>query len=112
MIAAKEQGEQYDELMTKEIQNAYYQRALNPSDDSTLIKLADNLNLELEKFKIDLLSNKTKTIFINEMNHARDLYAESYPSLVLHLKSGEMYTISINYNNSEKMLKEIKNKLI
>ena len=112
VIAAREQGEQYDVLMTKEIQNAYYHDALNPSDDSILIKLVEKLNLDIEKFETDFLSNETQTIFSNEMRQARELYVESYPNLVLQIKSGETFTISLDYNNSEVMFNEIKQKLI
>ena len=100
VIAARQQGQQYDELMTKEIQNAYYQNALNPSDNSILIKLAENLNLSLKKFEKDLLSKETEEKLIKEIHFSRKLFAESFPSLVLQI-GDEHFSIPLDYNNSE-----------
>lgn len=110
VIAARQQGQQYDELMTKEIQKAYYQKALNPSDNSTLIKLAEKLNLSLEKFEKDLLSSETQEKLIEEIHFSRELFAESFPNLVLQV-GGKHFSIPIDYNNSKIMLEEIKQRL-
>lgn len=110
VIAARQQGQQYDVLMTKEIQKAYYQNALNPSDNSTLIKLADNLNLSLEKFEKDLLADKTQEELIEEISRTRELFAESFPNLVLQV-GDEHFPIPLDYNNSKTMLEEIKRRL-
>lgn len=106
VIAARQQGEEYDLQMTKAIQRAYYQEARNPSDNSTLIELAADLNLLVDKFKKDLLSAETQERLIAEINMARELYAESFPNLVL--KTGnEIHSIKLDYNNSEVMLNAI-----
>ena len=110
VIAARQQGQQYDELMTKEIQKAYYQKALNPSDNSTLIKLAEKLNLSLEKFEKDLLSSETQEKLIEEIHFSRELFAESFPNLVLQV-GDKHFSILIDYNNSKIMLEEIKQRL-
>lgn len=110
VIAARQQGQQYDVLMTKEIQKAYYQNALNPSDNSTLIKLADNLNLSLEKFEKDLLSEGTQEKLIEEIHFCRELFAESFPDLVLQV-GDEHFSIPLDYSNSKTMLEEIKRRL-
>jgi putative protein-disulfide isomerase len=39
VIAAREQGIDYNEAMISRIQQAYYLEARNPSDNSTLIEL-------------------------------------------------------------------------
>ena len=36
VIAAREQGEEYDDLITRQIHQAYYQQARNPSENETL----------------------------------------------------------------------------
>ncbi len=110
VIAARQQGQQYDVLMTKEIQKAYYQNALNPSDTLTLIKLAEILNLSLEKFKQDLLSDETQEKLIKEIGLTRELFAESFPNLVLQV-GDEHYSIPLDYNNSKTMLDEITKRL-
>lgn len=106
VIAARQQGEEYDLQMTKAIQRAYYQEARNPSDNSTLIELAADLNLLVDKFKKDLLSAETQERLIAEINMARELYAESFPNLVLKI-GDEIHSIKLDYNNSEVMLNAI-----
>jgi len=111
VIAARQQGQSFDEKMTKAIQRAYYEEARNPSNDTILIELALELKLSVEKFKIDLTSNETQKILLDEINLARDLFAESFPSFVLKMDNN-LWSIKIDYNNSEKMLEAINNKLI
>ena len=106
VIAARQQGQQYDELMTKEIQKAYYQDALNPSDNSTLIELAENLDLSLEKFENDLLSEETQKKLVEEIHFSRELFAESFPNLVLQIVD-EHFSIPLDYNNSKTILEKI-----
>ena len=111
VIAARQQGEEKDILMTKAIQKAYYKQARNPSNDITLIELAGELNLSVEKFKKDLNLNETHERLIEEINMAREIYADSFPNLVLKVES-EFVSIPVDYNNSKIMLEAINNKLI
>lgn len=111
VIAARQQGEKHDILMTTEIQNAYYQQALNPSDNSVLFELAVRLNLSPEQFKKDLTSEKTQNILMDEINMVRELYVENFPSLVLK-KGDKIYPIKLDYNNSSSMLGLIQAALI
>jgi len=112
VIAARLQGEENDIRMTQAIQRAYYQEARNPSDTSALLELSNELNLSVPKFHDDLLSSEVNNVLKEEINLSRALYAESFPSLVLMLAdSNEALTIRINYNDSNMMLNEIKDKL-
>jgi len=112
VISARLQGEENDLKMIQAIQRAYYQQARNPSDILTLIELAEELNLSVQKFHDDLLSTEVDNILKEEIDLSRALYAESFPSLVLTLAdSNETSAITINYNDSDKMLNEVKNKL-
>lgn len=106
VIAARKQGKEYDYKMTAAIQRAYYQEARNPSDNSTLIELAGELNLSTSKFENDLFSDEVENEFIKEMSFSRELYAESYPSLVLVI-GDESFTIKVNYNDSHVMKNQI-----
>lgn len=93
--------------MTKAIQRAYYQEARNPSDESTLIELAQELNLSADDFKKDLISAEIQEKLIDEINLTRELYVESFPNLVL--KTGnKIHSIKLDYNNSEVVLNVIK----
>lgn len=112
VIAARIQGAEYENKMIDAIQRAYYQQARNPSDISTLMELSKELNLSVPKFRDDLLSTEVNHVLQEEINLSRALYAENFPSLVLTLADlNEASTIRINYNDSDMMLSEIKNKL-
>ena len=110
VIAARKQGAEYDVAMTRAIQKAYYQQARNPSDDDTLAELAAELNLSVDDFRRDLNSEETNAILHDELRLAKELYAESFPSLVL--KTGqEACTIKIDYLNASVMLEDIMDKI-
>lgn len=110
VIAARQQGVENDIAMTKAIQKAYYQDAQNPSDNSTLIEIAETLKLSIVDFKDDLISENTERLLTEDLDLVDDLHVGSFPSLVL--RAGEdKWQIRIDYNSSEKMLSEI-NKFI
>lgn len=110
VIAARLQGDSYDVKMTKVIQQAYYQEARNPSDNSTLIELAKDLNIDSDKFEGDLNSNKVQETLSSEIYLARELFAESFPSLLLSI-GDEIYPIPLDYNNYKPILDAINIKL-
>jgi len=106
VIAARRQGEEYDEKMTAAIQTAYYRQARNPSDDVTLIELADDLGLNHTDFTAALNSDEIQRELLSEMELATELAARSFPSLLLKMESS-VRTIPINYTQSDKMQKLI-----
>lgn len=106
VIAARKQGSEYDIKMTGAIQQAYYQQARNPSDNATLIELANELGLSVTKFEKDLSSPETEQELKKEINQAKELYAESFPSLVLVFEN-KSFTIPVDYNDSQVMLDAI-----
>lgn len=103
-LAAKHQNK--EEEMIEAIQEAYYQRAMNPSDEDTLIKLAEELNLDVQKFKNELYSEETIKNFNEKMNLRRKLHLNSFPSLAIKYKK-EIYPINIKYNDPKNILKQI-----
>ena len=107
VIAARMQGEKYDVLMTNAIQRAYYLEARNPSNNTTLIEIANEIGLSGFDFEKNLMSEETDKIFKREVNQARELYAESFPNLVLKTEAG-LISIYIDYNNYKIMLDEIR----
>jgi len=108
VIAARQQGEVYDVLMTKAIQRAYYHEAKNPSNNSTLIELAKELKLSVSEFENDFFSDEIQNKLMKEVALSRELYADSFPNLVLEVKN-KTFTIHLNYNHSQTMLNEINN---
>ena len=110
VIAARQQGKQYDELMTSTIQKAYYQQARNPSDDQTLIELANDAGLDKQAFIDDFYSEKVKIILQREIDFSREMFVESFPSLILKA-ANSISSIEIDYTNYQPMLNQVKEKM-
>ena len=106
VIAAREQGEQNDLLMTQAIQKAYYQQARNPSDNETLIELAGEIGLDVERFTKQLLDPNTHRQLLDEINLARSIGIDSFPSLMLE-HGDQHYPVLSNYTNVEPILNQI-----
>jgi len=108
VIAARAQGRQYDLAMTLAIQRAYYQQARNPSDEGTLTELAKELELDSQAFANALNDPDTETQLQKEIQQARALHVDSFPSLVLEYR-GEHGPIPIDYKDYQTMLEAIEN---
>lgn len=104
VLAARRHGR--DEDMNKAIQAAYYKQARNPSDDSTLLELAEELAIDVEQFHADLHSDETEKELAAEIALARELFVDSYPSLVLKDGTSE-WRIPVDYNDHRPMLELI-----
>ena len=107
VIAARLQGDQYDEEMTTRIQQAYYQEARNPSDNKTLIDLARDIGLDHQRFSNDLLLDSTQQSLMQEIRLSRQLHADSFPSLVLKIDDST-WPVAIDYLDAQPMLKSVK----
>jgi putative protein-disulfide isomerase len=106
LIAAAQQAPKFAQLLRKQIQQAYYQAAQNPSLNTTLITCAEYTHLDIKQFKADLCTQETKKQLSEHIQFARSLGVSSYPSLRLVLE-GKIYTIVINYTQSTPTLKQI-----
>jgi len=93
------------EAMILAIQQAYYQRAMNPSDEDTLVRLAGELGLTLAVFRKRLRSEAIEVQLQQEIAEARLLGARSFPSLVLRAKGdGSYQPVGVDYTNAQTML--------
>ena len=106
VIAARQQGDEYDEIMTSRIQQAYYQEARNPSDASTLQALAAEIGLNLDKFQDDLAAEATQQILMNEIQLAEKLHIDSFPALLLKV-ADTAWPVAIDYLDASTMLEVI-----
>ncbi len=106
VIAARAQGEHYDVAMTRAIQQAYYQQARNPSDDDTLIALAVELGLDVERFQESLNAAETRRQLAQEIDTAHTMGADGYPSLIIETTHG-IRPIAVDYRNSQPVLERI-----
>ena len=106
VLAAREQGIEFDESMTARIQQGYYREARNPSDDETLIELAADIGLDAARFAADLQSPRIATALLDEIDRARAIGATGFPSLVI-IDNGRLRPIGIDYNDVDPMLRAI-----
>jgi len=106
VIAARQQGELFDILMTEAIQNAYYLQARNPSDIDTLVSVADELGLDTNLFSQAMDSSEVESILQQEIAESISLGMEGMPSLVLVENTSRWY-IPVDYTDVDAMLETI-----
>ena len=110
VIAARQFGAEFDERMTEAIQKAYYLEAMNPSDNSILIGLAESLGIDPCEFGEVLDSPSTDQVLDKEINVSRQLGVRGFPGLIL-VKNDIATRIRVDYTNSEPMLDSINSTL-
>ena len=106
ILAARQQGAGFEDKMIGAIQTAYYQKAKNPSLQSTLLQCALEVGLAVDKFANDLTSDEIEEELQNEIGTARSLGVISYPSLLLE-HDGRLFPVSVDYLDHETMISEI-----
>ncbi|MCP3666669.1 MAG: DsbA family protein [Gammaproteobacteria bacterium] len=110
VIAARNQGQQYEQAMILAIQRAYYLHARNPSDEATLIALARTMGLDIVQFEQDLQSQATHRQLLDEIAQWQLMDVKGFPSLLLE-SDGQIRQISHDYLNHQPMLDQIKGAL-
>ena len=106
ILAARQQGADFEDKMIGAIQTAYYQKAKNPSLTSTLVQCALEVGLAVDKFENDLTSVEIEEELQNEIATARSLSVISYPSLLLE-HGGRLFPVSVDYLDHVTMIREI-----
>ena len=99
VIAARQQGEQYDKVMTCAIQSAYYTQARNPSNEDVLIQLAVDIGLDSNQFSQDFHDADTQRQLDQELSFCKQLNVDSFPALVLD-SNDSMWRIPLDYNDA------------
>ena len=103
LAAAKQCAEQG---MIDAIQRAYYLRAMNPSDNSTLITLAAEMGLDEARFSEDLTGPEIQAALEQNFALRRKIGVNSFPSLVL--AQGEVFLpIEVDYQSYQTSLDAI-----
>jgi putative protein-disulfide isomerase len=103
LAADKQRAEQ---AMIDAIQHAFYLRAMNPSDNSTLITLAAELGLDEKQFSEDLTSPEIQAALEQNFALRRKIGVYSFPSLVL-AKGEALFPIEIDYQSHKTSLDAI-----
>ena len=106
VISAKKQHPNFEVLMIKGIQKAYYLNAQNPSNEDTLIKIAKDIGLNEKLFKEDLKSTDVNELLLNQIQITKTMPISGFPSLVL-AKEGNLERINIDYLNSNYIINQI-----
>ena len=106
MIAAQTQQPDGARQMSKAIQRAYYLDARNPSDDDTLIALADNIGLDCRQFATGLHSAETKAEHERQMQKCMQLGIQGYPSLVL-VQGNTAQRVALDHNSADATLNHL-----
>jgi putative protein-disulfide isomerase len=104
VLAAENQ--QSGERMTDAIQRAYYTRAMNPSDITTLETLAQELNLDRERFSIDIASVELNDELMRQVELAQQSPIDGFPSLTLEIR-GRQQRVTRDYRDYQVTLDHI-----
>lgn len=104
VLAAKQQGLDNEQAMIDAIQRAYYLHAQSPSDDDTLISLAEQLSLNVMQFTQQLNSPEINTLLRDDIDKAQELLAltgnSGFPSLAMKVDD-KYYSVPMDYRHPE-----------
>lgn len=106
VIAAGLQSQANMPRMIGAIQRAYYQQARNPSDTDTLLALADELQLDTQRFANNLGSSTVEQRLQQHLALRRQLDVSSFPSLRLQL-ANDIKSIEIDYSDAGRVYQQI-----
>lgn len=106
VIAAGLQGNEFSKAMILAIQQAYYLRAKNPSDEVVLIQLSDEIGLNVKRFEADIISENCRKLLEDEISLTRHLGVKAFPSLVFSYKEYNTL-IHISYTDSETIVSHL-----
>ncbi|WP_234495692.1 DsbA family protein [Vibrio maritimus] len=105
VVAARAQGAELE--MYAAIQRAYYLEAKNPSDNPVLMQLAESIGLDKVKFEQDLTATETHKALLQEINFARSIGGNSFPSLFL-VKGTSVIELPVDYQRPEVTLSQVR----
>ncbi|TXR53100.1 DsbA family protein [Reinekea thalattae] len=92
--------------MLSQIQQAYYLNAQNPSDLETLQQCAEAIGLDKQEFIKAMQELKQANSLEKEIDQARQLQLNSFPSLAL-LNNNQLTHIPIDYQHTQSMKETI-----
>ncbi|MGB1008945.1 MAG: DsbA family protein [Thiolinea sp.] len=106
LIATRKQNPAKERSVLQSIQNAYYQQALNPSDDSTLIQVVVENDLNTTQFAADLHADSTREALLDEIRFARSIGGDSFPSLIMR-EGEQLRLIMLSYTDAGHILQQL-----
>lgn len=106
VIAADKLKQNGAQDMIHAIQTAYYLKAQNPSDDTTLVALANQLGIDSESFLNTLSAPETDEILAQHIATGQQLGAQGFPSLFIE-HDGKVQVVSYGYSSPAEVLKRV-----
>lgn len=106
VLATNNQDKNLESNMINKIQQGYYLQAKNPSEDDVLVGFANELGLDIERFRIDLNSEETNKKLMQNIELAGSLNIYGFPSLILHANNTSKHIV-IDYNDDISILNQI-----
>jgi len=106
VLAAKIQDPELEKAMILSIQQAYFLHTKNPSNIDILTDIATSIGLKSEQFRHDMASQTVEMQLQEQLQLARRLSVQGFPSLVLS-KGDRLHAIPLDYNNSHTMQQAI-----
>ncbi|MGF1776397.1 DsbA family protein [Vibrio nomapromontoriensis] len=105
ILAARKQNA--EQAMNQAIQQGYYLQAKNPSDNNVLIALAQDIGLDMVQFETDFLRQSTQQALLEEIQFARSMGGNSFPSLFVS-QQGRVTALPIDYINPTTTIKLVR----
>ena len=105
VLAAAIQDREEDMILA--IQRAYYLRAMNPSDDETLVQLTGELGLNTGAFEAGLNAAGTHDELMRQVRKARQWRVPGFPSLVLEVDDSHHH-VAVDYRDHRITLETIR----
>lgn len=105
ILVARQQGVERE--MLNAIQRAYYLNAQNPSEISTLAGLADSVGIDQMDFIEQMHSADIEQQLLSEIQFARSLPINGFPSLVLY-QEGAYQAVALDYQQWQVTKAQIK----
>lgn len=109
VIAARRQEPSSEEAMILAIQRAYYLEARNPSEEDTLIELADQIGLDRSLFSRDIGDHAVQQELMSEIGFAEELGVRGFPTLILQ-HDEDFREIALDYTDASVALEDILNR--
>jgi len=111
VIAARNTSADSELSYIRALQEAYYLRAMNPSDTATHIRLAGELGLDTKTFEQHLIDPKTHQTLLDEIAFARSIGGDSFPSLIVVDSQNQAHSLTIHYTDPQRILDDIQQHL-
>ena len=96
-----------EQAMLQRIQQGYYLQAQNPSDLSTLVSFAQQLNLDSDVFLARMQSAELEQQLQQELAYVQQLPIQGFPSLVLRHQQ-QYHAIAVNYTDADDVINRIR----